>query len=315
MTTAQDIRVSKSLTNYSVGYANTNFIAESVLPRVKESRANPFAYAWDRDNFLLQDDLRAPGNKANEATYGLSKGTAFVLKEHALKSKIPIEDLQAANDADSKWDLKRDHVKLINDSVMLRHEYDVAAELFSGTTFAGYTEALSGNDQWNVYGTSDPVNSVLDGIEKVRQQIGIDANTVVIGKSVYRKLQNHPDILDRIKYTGTNAKPADVTAQALASIFNVDKVLVGGAIYNSQPQDASVSMTDVWGKYCLVAYINPNPSPMSPSLGYNYYDPRAEKVREWYNDEERSWYVEASKKFMPKVNSAISGYLYSAVIA
>lgn len=315
MPSQQDIRTSKTLTNYSVGYSNASYIAEKVLPRVKELRVNPFAYAWDRDNFLLQNDYRAPGTKANEVTYGLTKGTAFVLVEHALKSKIPIEDIQAAQDADAQWDLKRDHVKMLNDSILVRHEYEVASLLFNTGTFAGYTSAISGNDQWSAYGTSDPVDDVYAGIEAVRQQIGLDANTVTIGQSVFRKLQNHPDILDRIKYTGSNAKPADVTAQALASIFGVDNVFVGKSVYNTAPEGKSASMSDIWAKYCLISYINPNPSPMSPSLGYNYYDPRAEKVREWYNDEEEAWYVEVKKKFLPKVNSAISGYLYSTVIA
>lgn len=314
MPSAQDIRVSKTLTNYSVGYSNVNFIAEKVLPRVKELRVNPFAYAWDRDNFLLQNDYRAPGVKANEVTYGLTKGSSFVLVEHALKSKIPIEDMDAAQDADGQWDLKRDHVKLLNDSILTRHEYEVASLLFNVSTFSGYTSALSGNDQWDEYGTSDPVDDVYTAMEYVRQQIGIDPNTATIGKGVFRKLQNHPDILDRIKYTGSNVKPADVTAQALASIFGLDNVFVGSGVYNANPQGKAASMTDIWGKFCLISYINPNPSPMSPSLGYNYYDPRAEKVREWYNDEERAWYVEVSKKFLPKVNSTISGYLYSTVI-
>jgi len=315
MSNEADIRVSQSLTEYSVGYSNTQFIAELALPRVIERRTNPFAYTWDKDNFLLQDDLRAPATKSNAVTIGLSKGSSFVLQEHALHSDIPIEDYNAAKDADARWDLKRDHTKMVNDMLLLRHEYDVAAALFNATTFASYTAALTGNDRWDVVGTSDPVGKVLDAIEAVRQQIGIDANTVIIGKTVFRKLQNHPDILDRIKYGGNTMKPADVTAAALASIFNVDKVLVGGAVYNSNPQGKAASMTDVWGKYCLVCYVNPNPSPMSPSLGYNYYNPDFEKVREWYKEEEEAWRVEVKKKYKPMINSAVSGYLYQTVIS
>jgi hypothetical protein len=204
---------------------------------------------------------------------------------------------------------------MLNDSIMLRHEYDVASLLFNTGTFSGKTSALSGNSRWDVYGTSDPVADMLSAKETIRQNAGIKPNAIIMGESVYTKLQNHPDILDRIKYTGTNAKPADVTKEALASIFQVSQVLVGGGIYNTAPQGKAASMSDIWGKYVLACYINPSPSPMSPSLGYNYYNPSYEAVREWYKEEEESWYVEVKKKFMPIVNSSISGYLYSTVIS
>lgn len=319
MPSNQDIRVSQSLTNYSVGYKNGSYIAETVLPRVSEKRVNPFAYTWSRDNYLLQNDLRAPGTESAEVTFGLSKGTPFILKEHALKSRIPKEDMEAAANADSQWDLKRDHVSLLNDALMLRHEYDVASLLFNTATFSGYTSALSGNSRWDQFGTSDPISDVYNALENVRQQTGIIPNTIVIGIAVFRKLQNHPDILDRIKYQGSKATPAEVTAQALAAIFQVNQVIVGSAVFNGAAQGlqgtAAFASNDVWGKFVLVAYVNPTPSPLSPSLGYNYYNPDYEAVKEWYEEKPESWFVEVKKKFLPLVNSAISGYLYSTVIS
>lgn len=311
----KDMRVSQSLTNYSVGYLNPLTIGMIALPQVRETKSEVFAYTWDKDNFRLDNDERAPGTKANLVTFNLSKGTAFVLTEHALKAKIPKEDMDAAKNADSRWDLKRDHVTLLNDKMQNRHEYQVASLLFNATTFSGYTAALAGNDRWDVYGTSNPVDDVNTARKNVRQAVGVRPNTLILGEEVYDTLCNHPDILDRIKGGATSAKPADVDEASLAKILKVNRVLVGGSVYNSAPEGASDSMADIWGKYALLCYVNPTPNPLSASLGYTYFNPNYERVREWYDDEEESHYVEVKKKYLSKVNSAASGYLWQTVIS
>lgn len=315
MATMQDIRISKPLTDISVAYTNQMFIADQVLPRVIENRSEPFYYKWDKDNLRLENDVRAPGNKAFEVDFGISKSSNFYLVERSLKTKIPDEDMQAAKDADAKFDLKVSKTKLLNNKLLTRYEYQASAELFSATTFSGYTAALSGNDQWDQYGTSDPVKKIIDARNNVRKATGVYPNTVVLGAEVFDVLSNHPDILDRIKGGATKASPADVTAESLAQIFKVNKVLVGGAIYNSVSEGVTDSMSDVWGKYALICYVSPTPEKESPSLGYTFYNTNAEMVREWYDQEARSTYVEVTKKFVHKVVAPAAGYLYSTVIA
>lgn len=315
MATLQDIRVSKPLTNISVAYTNQMFIADQVLPRVIENRAEPFYYKWDKDNLRLENDVRAPGNKAFEVDFGLSKSSNFYLVERALKTKIPDEDMEAAKDADAKFDLKVSKTKLLNNKLLTRYEYQAAAELFSTATFSGYTAALSGGDQWDQYGTSDPVDKINDARNNVRKATGVYPNTIVLGSEVYDVLCNHPDILDRIKGGATKASAADVSAQVLATVFKVDRVLVGGAIYNSVAEGVTDSTADIWGKFALVAYVSPTPEKESPSLGYTFYNTNAEEVREWYDQEAKSTYIEVRKKFVHKVVAPAAGYLFSTVIA
>lgn len=315
MATLQDIRVSKPLTDISVAYTNQMFIADQVLPRVIENRSEPFYYKWDKNNLRLDNDVRAPGNKAFEVDFGLSKSDNFYLVERSLKTKIPDEDMDAAKDADAKFDLKVSTTKLLNNKLLTRYEYQAAAELFSVTVFSGYTAALSGNDQWNEYGTSDPIKKIIDARNSVRKATGVYPNTVVLGAEVFDVLSNHPDILDRIKGGATKANAADVTAEVLAQIFKVDRVLVGGSIYNTVSEGVTDSNSDIWGKFALVCYVSPTPAKESPSLGYTFYNTNAEMVREWYDKEARSTYVEVTKKFVHKVVAPAAGYLYSTVIA
>ena len=310
-----EIRVNKALTNYSVAYRNGELIADLALPRVSETSPQPFYYKWDKDAFRLDNDQRAPGTKSNRASFGVKKQTEFNLTEHTLHDLIPIETINAAKDADQTWDIKQDYVQMLIDKMLNRYEYDTAATLFNTSTFSGYTSALSGNNRWDVYGTSDPLADAETAKELVRAAVGIYPNTAIMGATVFSKLRNHPDVLARIVGGSTSATPAQVTRENLAILLGVDKVLVGSAIYNSAPEGATDSMADIWGKFCLFAYINPRPSKLSASLGYTFYDPNFEGVREKYKDEERAQWVEVSKKYIGKLTSVASAYLYSTVIS
>jgi hypothetical protein len=49
---------------------------------------------------------------------------------------------------------------------------------------------------------------------------------MAVGDPVYRKLKNHPAILDAFKYTKSGA----IGIQQLAEFFEVEKFLVGSAV-------------------------------------------------------------------------------------
>jgi len=318
MATEADIRINRPLTNHSVGYSNNEFIAQKVLGRLAESRSEPFYYLWDEfDAFRLENDYRAPGTKANEVTFGLNKSDTFYLRERSLKTFIPIEDLKAAKDADAKWNIKKDQVNLLNHKMWTRYENEVSAAVFNGTTFTSYTTALTGNDQWSAYGTSDPIDDINTAKEDVRKRIGRKANIAVMGEEVFSKLSNHPDILDRIKGGATKATAADVTAQNLAVIFKLEEVIIGGSLYDAAVEQgrSNSTLTDNWGKSCMVCYRSKTPSKMSPSLGYTFYDPTRELVKEWFDQEREAHMIQVTKKFVSKITSARSGQLLTTVVA
>ena len=44
-----------------------------------------------------------------------------------------------------------------------------------------------------------------------------------------------PSILERIKYQGSEANPANVTANVLAQLFGLDEIAVAESVYNAAP--------------------------------------------------------------------------------
>ena len=87
----------------------------------------------------------------------------------------------------------------------------------------------------------------------------------------YIALTEHPDILERVKYTGSTANPAVVTKQVLAQILQIEEIAVLESTYNiaepGQPDDMQF-ICDSTG--ALLCYATPTPAIDEPSAGYTF---------------------------------------------
>jgi len=82
-------------------------------------------------------------------------------------------------------------------------------------------------------------------------------------------LIDHPDVLERIKYTERGIATTDL----LAALFDMDRVLVGESIYTADAEgtaEASVSYTASWDDDALMLYAPSRPSIFTPSAGYTF---------------------------------------------
>jgi hypothetical protein len=97
-------------------------------------------------------------------------------------------------------------------------------------------------------------------------------NTLVLGQRVMDALTDHPDIVDRVKYSGGvgNGNPAMINAQTLAALFEVERILVGRAIENTGKEGDANSHSFISGKKALLTYAAPAPSLLAPSAGYTF---------------------------------------------
>jgi hypothetical protein len=250
-----------ALSNVAFGYRNGELIADKIFPTIPVSKQSGKVYKFGKDAFRLVDDLRQPGAVSNRIqSYSVSTDT-YYCANHAVNDVIPDED---AENADVAVNPEVATTEGLTNNIKLRREQVLASYLFNTTTFSGKTAAVG--TKWSDYTSSDPVADVDTAIETIRQATGSIANTIVMGKSVFNKLKRHPLLLDMFKYTQKGILTADLIAEAL----HVDRLLVGGAVYNTGNEGTSDSMSDIWGSYCLVAYIAPKPEMRAPSLGYSY---------------------------------------------
>jgi hypothetical protein len=105
-----------------------------------------------------------------------------------------------------------------------------------------------------------------------RQLTGFAWNFCVMGAHVMRGLKQHPDIIDRIKYT----QKGIVTEDLIATLFDVDELYVNYATKAVGPETTDARTQDAAATYqfigdpkgILFGYAPSSPSTETPSAGY-----------------------------------------------
>lgn len=308
LTPAQARAIDPVLTEIARGYKNADMAGGALFPAVPVGQRGGKIITFRREDFRLYATGRVPGANTRRVQYGYD-GSPFSLEQHALEGQVPFEIMEEAN-AVPGIDMSRVAVMKTQNIVALRLEKQQGDIATTAATYASTNKVtLSGTAQWND-AASKPVDDVETAKEAIRSQIGRRPNTVVMGAKVMSKLRTNPQIVDRIKYTGRDV----ATPELLAALFGVSRVLSGDAVY----LDAADVMTDVWGKFVVIAYTETSGlADMGvPTYGYTYQLRGYPIVETPYPDRNtKSWIYPVTDEVQPVIAGAEAGYLISAAIA
>lgn len=297
--TYQMEHIDVALTNLSVAYTPSGFIADQVFPNVPVQKISDLYFIYTKADWLRREaDVRAPGTRAARGDYGLSTSN-YVCVERAIAKAVPDEIV--AN-ADSPLRPLEDATRWCTTQIQLQVESVVAGKAFG----SGWSSSVTPGTLWS-NDASDPLGDLETGMSTVVGAIGLEANTGVVGRGLWRYLKNHPDIVDRIKYSAGPNSPAIVTVQAVAALVGVEKLLVGIAIEETGREGATSSLAYIWGNHMLLAYVTGGPSLLAPSAGYifNYQQRQVSRFRE---EQERADVVEARQSWDVRNVAADAAY-------
>jgi hypothetical protein len=299
------------LTTVAQGYQNAEMIATALFPVVPVPLRGGNVITFGKESFMLYQSQRAPGENTKRVRFGYA-GAPYTLVDYSLEGVVPMEIEQEAMNGPG-IDLGSRAVNDVQAFMSLRHEKAAADLARNAATYAASNKAtLSGTSQWSDYGaTSDPINDVQSAISAVRAATGKRPNTVAMGALVMDKLKHHPKVVDRIKYTGRDV----ATAELLASLFGVSRVLSGDAIYSN---DAGTAFTDVWGKDVVVAFTNTASAQSGglPSYGYTYMLDGYPMVEEpYYDRSSKSWIYPVTRSEAPVLAAPSAGFLFTNAVA
>jgi hypothetical protein len=140
-------------------------------------------------------------------------------------------------------------------------------------------------------------------------------------------LKNHPDLIDRIKYTQKGV----VTEDLIASLFGIPKLVVSYAskvtndvrINDARTQDAAATyefLADT--KSALLAYTPPSPSLLTPAAGYTFIwngyhagNSQGIRVKQFRMEHIAADRIEGEMTYDQKVVSADMGIFLNTVVA
>jgi len=300
--TYQQTHTDVPLTQISIAYTPGAYIAEQVSPGVPVQKSSGKYYVYTKADFLRNEAaVRAPGTKAVRGGYGTSTAN-YTCVEYDFSQSIPDEIVQ---NADSVLRPLEDGTRFVTEKVLLGLEKDVASDIFG----AGWSSSATPSPLWSS-DTSDPLGDIETAVNGVVSTVGQEPNKGVIGRGLWRYLKNHPDVVDRIKYTAGPNSPAVVTLNAIAALGGLDagRLFVGTAIEDTAADGATSTIAYVWGTHMFVGFVAPNPSLLTPSAAYtfNYQQRQIERFRE---DQEHADVIVCRQSWDHKVVAADCGYL------
>lgn len=306
MMVQQDVVVDPALSNVSIKYSNDTFIADQVFPTLSVTKQTGKFYVYDKSNLRVDKTARAIGSGANEVEHNQTLAT-FITEDHALKEFIP-DEIQ--DQADSALNPLVDATESVTEKLMLDRELALST-LLANTSNVTQNTTLSGTSQWSDYTNSTPIYDVRTARTTVHQNTFRKPNTLVLGKQVFDMLCEHPTIIARVQYSQLGV----ITAELLARVFQVEKVLVGEAGYNSAVEGQTDAMSYVWGKNAWVLYVAPSVRLKGITFGYTFtYATR--QVKRWRDEDRQGVYVRVGNdNYQQKIVAVGAGYLIKNAIA
>lgn len=265
----QDAHIDRAMTNISVAYLQDadKFIADKVFPIIPVQRQSDLYYKYNKGDFMRDEARqRAAFTESAGGDYGVEASEPYYCRKHAFHKDVSPEERL---NYDEPLNADQDATIFVTQKMLIRREMAWTSKYFKtgvwGTDLTGVTGSASTNQfvQWDQEG-SDPIGDITSAGIKMAAETSYRPNTLVLSPYVFNALKNHFDILDRIKYTERGI----VTTELLASLFEVDRVLVAWSVVNSAERGATDDVDFIYGKNALLCYSNPNPGLRQPSAGY-----------------------------------------------
>jgi len=262
MPLASQVHVNAPLTNVSTAYVQdqNNFIADKVFPVVPVLKKSDLYFVYNKNDYFRDEaQKRAAGTPSAGGDYDLTTAS-YVCARFSFHKDITDEEM--AN-SDAALNPEDDAAEYVTGKLLLKREREFVATYM--TTSVWGTD-LTPSSLWSDYAASDPISDIENGKTTILQNTGYEANTLVLSYDTFKALKNHPLIVDRYKHTSADS----ITADMLAAVFDVERVLISKGVYASNEEGGTAAMAFISTKDALLCYVNRAPALRKPSAGYNF---------------------------------------------
>ena len=260
--TSGDVHVNALLTNISIAYvqAEAAFVSGQVFPVIPVQKQSDYYMSYDKEDWLRSKaQKRAPGAESAGGGFKIKTDNTYFCDVWAYHQDV---DDQTRANVDAPLNLDRDATENVTRQMLLAREIDWVSTFLVNSVWGSN---VTPNPRWDA-ASSYPIADVQTGVDLVESNTGYRPNTLVVTPDVFRVLKSHSTILDRIKYTQRGV----VTTDLLASLFEVQKVLVVRAVVDATKEGQLSNPDYLASNKALLVYAEPAPGIMKPSGGYTF---------------------------------------------
>jgi len=186
------------------------------------------------------------------------------------------------------FDAEEVAVKRAVDIILRGQEYRIASMIFNTSNLSNAAVST----EWDTAASCTPRSDIETGKQAMRAASGLVPNVLIMSLKVLGNLLVADEITDALKYTNPiELGGIEVQKRLLAQYFGVDKLLVGGAIYDSSKKNIAMSIADIWDDeyVCLAKVASGEPDLKDPVLGRTFLwteDSPENLVTEEYREEQ-----------------------------
>ena len=256
--------VDQLLTNVSNRIVVDDFIADDVLPEKPVDMMTGKVGRYGGEHLRIRQTITAGENgfpTVESVTYNTD---TYSIEAHGLKDFVFPQDYANVN---KPFDAERDKTAVLTTALKLGREKALADQLTSTSVITQNT-TLSGNSQYNNrdHADSTPLEDFATARETIYDAVGMAPNYALMSWKVWNHLRYHAQLLDALGYKDN--RPGGLSLEELAKVLEVEKILVGKAIYNTAAKGQTDAFSPVWGKDILF-YVRPKAAGIEQtSLGY-----------------------------------------------
>ncbi len=277
---AKGWKPNRYLTNMSMAFFSnaSDYVATHIFPICPVDFSTGYYYIYNKGDLARDHVQRKPKfGKVAPAQMGYRDDTYKCEVDQII---VGIDSISAVNyqraNVPPSIDPRRTRNRFIVDQQLLHLDVMFAKRFFhvgvwkneyegivSGTT-AGSSQFIKFSDA-----NSDPISFFDARKREIKLNGRRMPNKLTLGYDTFNALKEHPDLLERVKYTGSTANPAKVNERVLAELFGVEEVKVLDATYNMAEEGQPDQMQFICEPDgALLTYTTANPSIDEPSAGY-----------------------------------------------
>lgn len=277
---AKGWKPNRYLTNMSMAFfANAgDYVATSIFPICPVDFSTGYYYIFNKGDLARDHVQRKPKfGKVPPAQMGHTDETYKCEVDQIIVGidQIGAQNYQRANVPPS-IDPRRAKNRFVTDQQLLHLDIMFANHYFRAGVWENEFEGIASGtaasgSQFIKFSdaNSDPIRFFDARKRQIRLEGRRTPNKLTLGYDTYLALKEHPDLLERVKYTGSTANPAKVNERVLAELFGVDEVKVLYATYNAAEEGQKDDMQFICEPDgALLSYTTPSPRIDEPSAGY-----------------------------------------------
>lgn len=270
MPSRSDVHVNRPLTNIMVAQIQdmTSMIADQMFPPVPVQKQADRYFKYSKETYMRGDAAkRGPGSESAGGGFHIDNTPTYFCDVYAFHTDV---DDQTRKNYDDPLKPDEDGVSFVTSHLMLKREKVFVSKYFAPNTWQGHKVAgVAADFTPSILWSADNSNPILDvrNLANEMKSGGLyRPNVMAVSPDVMTRLENHPLIIDRYKYTQAGILTKDLIARA----FSLDKILIADAVVATNQEGQLTTGDFLLKNKFLLAYAPPAPGLRVPTAGYNF---------------------------------------------